>query len=94
MSDELKLNTSEFTASSELNALHFMIQSIVKGMVNTAIPVRVDSVNRTGEGNGAEYLSATPLVEMRTNPERFDPEAQVVQASAWDGGNHRRPEAR
>lgn len=66
MSDELKLNTSEFTASSELNALHFMIQSIVKGMVNTAIPVRVDSVNRTGEGNGAEYLSATPLVEMRT----------------------------
>ena len=66
MADELKLNTSEFSATSELNALHFLIQSIVKGMVNTAIPVRVDEVNRTGEGGGAEYLSATPLVEMRS----------------------------
>lgn len=66
MSEELKQNTSEFTGSSDLNALHFMIKSIVKGMVNTAIPVRVDAVVRTGEGKGADYLSATPLVEMRS----------------------------
>lgn len=66
MSEELKQNTSEFTGSSDLNALNFLIKSIVKGMVNTAIPVRVDAVVRTGEGKGADYLSATPLVEMRS----------------------------
>lgn len=77
MSEELKQNTSEFTGSSEFNALHFLIQSIVKGMVNTAIPVRVDSVTRTGEGNGADYLSATPLVEMRSADGKAIPNVSI-----------------
>lgn len=62
---ELTQNTSDFTGSSELNALHFMMQSIVLGMVNTAIPVRVDAVMRPSEGGGAGYLSATPLIKQR-----------------------------
>lgn len=77
MSEELKQNVSEFTGSSELNALHFLIQSIVKGMVNTAIPVRVDKITRTGEGKGADYLSATPLVEMRSADGKAIPNVSI-----------------
>ena len=62
---ELRKNVNSFTSTSELNALQFMIQSIVKGMVNTAIPVRVDAIERPANGGGASYLSATPLVCQR-----------------------------
>ena len=62
---ELATNNTDFNGSGEYNALMFIIQNAVKGMVNTAIPVRVDSVTRPGEGGGAGYLSATPLVMMR-----------------------------
>ena len=65
MSEELAQNVTEFTGSSEFNALDFLIRSIVKGMVNTAIPVRVDTIERPKDGSGAGYLSATPLVKMR-----------------------------
>lgn len=66
MSEEFRQNVGEFTASSEYNALHFIITSIIKGLVNTAIPVRVDAIERPGTGGGARYLSATPLVKMRS----------------------------
>lgn len=56
-----------FVSGSTVNVLDFLIRSIVKGMVNTAIPVRVDSVTRPGSGGGAGYLSATPLVKMRSS---------------------------
>lgn len=62
---ELRKNVNSFTGTSELNALQFMIQSIVKGMVNTAIPVRVDAIERPANGGGSSYLSATPLVCQR-----------------------------
>lgn len=63
---ELATNVQEFTASSEFNALDFFVRSIVKGMVNTAIPVRVDTIERPGDGAGAGYLTATPLIKMRS----------------------------
>ena len=66
MSEEFRQNVGEFTASSEYNALHFVITSIIKGLVNTAIPVRVDKIERPAAGGGAGYLSATPLVKMRS----------------------------
>ena len=66
MSEELSQNSGEFTGSSEYNVLDFVIRSIVCGLVNTAIPVRVDKVERPAEGGGAGYLSATPLIKMRS----------------------------
>ena len=65
MSEELSQNSGEFTGSSEYNVLDFVIRSIVCGLVNT-IPVRVDKVERPAEGGGAGYLSATPLIKMRS----------------------------
>lgn len=56
-----KLNSG----ASEYNALSFMIEQAIKGMVNTAIPVRVDSCTKPGVGGAAGYVSATPLVMQR-----------------------------
>lgn len=56
-----KLNT----AASEYNALSFMIEQAIKGMVNTAIPVRVDSCSKPGPDGAAGHVSATPLVQQR-----------------------------
>ena len=53
-----KLNS----ASSPYNAISFVIENAVKGMVNTAIPVRVDSCTKPGTGGAAGYVSCTPLV--------------------------------
>ena len=59
---ELKKNAKISAYGSELNAQEFFIRSIVKRMISTAIPVRVDSVDRGGEGGGALYVDATPLI--------------------------------
>lgn len=56
-----KLNSE----ASEYNALSFMMEQMIKGMVNTAIPVRVDSCTKPGVGGAAGYVSATPLVQQR-----------------------------
>lgn len=48
--------------ASAYNQQIFLIKQIIKQSVCTAIPVRVDAVNRTGEDGGAGTLSATPLV--------------------------------
>lgn len=66
MAEEYVQPQGAFVGSSQINVLDFLIRSIVKGMVNTAIPVRVDAVVRPGAGGGAGYLSATPLVKMRS----------------------------
>lgn len=58
-------NQTSFSGSSDYNALCFLISSMIRGTVNTAIPVRVDSVTRSGTGGGADYLSATPLIQQR-----------------------------
>ena len=56
-----KLNSG----ASEFNALSFLVEQAIKGMVNTAIPVRVDSCTKPGVGGAAGYVSATPLVQQR-----------------------------
>lgn len=56
-----KLNSG----ASEYNALSFMMEQMIKGLVNTAIPVRVDSCTKPGVGGAAGYVSATPLVKQR-----------------------------
>lgn len=53
------------SGASEFNALSFMMEQMIKGMVNTAIPVRVDSCTKPGVGGAAGYVSATPLVKQR-----------------------------
>ena len=53
------------SGASEYNAISFMVENMIKGMVNTAIPVRVDSCTRPGPGGAAGYVSATPLVQQR-----------------------------
>lgn len=62
---ELRKNINGFTGTSNFNALDFMIQSTIKGMINTAIPVRVDAIERPADASGATYLSATPLICQR-----------------------------
>ena len=56
-----KLNSG----ASEYNAISFLCEQMIKGMVNTAIPVRVDSCTKPGVGGAAGYVSATPLVQQR-----------------------------
>jgi hypothetical protein len=53
------------SGASEYNAISFMVENMIKGMVNTAIPVRVDSCTKPGPGGAAGYVSATPLVQQR-----------------------------
>ena len=53
------------SGASEYNAISFMVENMIKGMVNTAIPVRVDSCTKPGPGGAAGYVSATPLVKQR-----------------------------
>lgn len=60
---ELKKNVNPMSYGSDLNAQEFFIRSIIKRMVSTAIPVRVDAVeSRAGEGSGALYVDVTPLI--------------------------------
>jgi len=56
-----KLNSG----ASEFNAISFLVEQAIKGLVNTAIPVRVDSCTKPGVGGAAGYVSATPLVMQR-----------------------------
>lgn len=53
------------TNSSPYNQLKFIIENTVKGMLNTAIPVIVDSCTAPGPTGGAGYVSCTPLVMQR-----------------------------
>ena len=62
MSEQLKQNARISDYGSDYNAQEFFVRSIVKRMVSTAIPVRVDAVQRAGESGGALYVDVTPLV--------------------------------
>lgn len=53
------------SGASEYNAISFMVEQMMKGGINTAIPVRVDSCTKPGPGGAAGYVSATPLVMQR-----------------------------
>lgn len=60
--DTVKGTSRPGNATSPYNALHFVINTLIRNKVNTAIPVRVDSVSSTGAGSAVGYVSATPLV--------------------------------
>lgn len=60
--NQRKMNARISDIATEYNRTVFLIKQIVKQTVSTAIPVRVDGVQRGGEGSGALYVSATPLV--------------------------------
>ena len=63
MSDEaLTLSAGLGDFASPYNQLIYTIKQTILQTVSTAIPVRVDSVERNGDGSGGGYLSATPLV--------------------------------
>ena len=63
MADEsLKMPARLADFASAYNQQIFLIKQIIKQSVCTAIPVRVDAVERSGDGGGAGTLSATPLV--------------------------------
>lgn len=62
MSEQLKMPTPLATWASDYNAFNFAVKQLIFSTVSTAIPVRVDSVERNGDGSGAGFLSATPLV--------------------------------
>jgi len=53
------------TGASPVNAISFLVENIIKGLVNTAIPVRVDSCTAPGPNGSAGFVSATPLVMQR-----------------------------
>lgn len=59
---ELKKNVRISDLGSDYNAQEFFIRSLIKRTVSTAIPVRVDEVERAGDEGGALYVDVTPLI--------------------------------
>lgn len=62
MTEAMKLPAGLGDFASPYNQLVFTIKQLISSSVSTAIPVRVDTVERNGDGSGGGYLSATPLV--------------------------------
>lgn len=62
MAEQLRQNARISAYGSDFNGMDFLIQNAIKRMVSTAIPVRVDAVERNGDGAAAGYVDATPLV--------------------------------
>lgn len=56
-----KLNSG----ASIFNALSFMMENMIKGQVNTCIPVKVETCDAPGPDGSAGYVSCTPLVMQR-----------------------------
>lgn len=57
-----KSSLNPFSATSEQNALDYLMLTKILQTVHTAIPVRVDKIERPNHSGGANYLSATPLI--------------------------------
>lgn len=65
MATETVQGTSSLASpNSPFNAISFLVDQAVKGLVNTAIPVRVDGVEPGARGP-VGYLAATPLITQR-----------------------------
>lgn len=74
MTEQRKGNAHLFAYGSDFNALNFFVRQMILSTVNVAIPVRVDTVERNGTGNGAGYISATPLVcQLDGDGKRLEP---------------------
>lgn len=63
--NEKKIIKDDYVTGSTYNMLDYMIRSVIRGLVNTAIPVVVTGVETTGSSSGAGYVSAKPLVMAR-----------------------------
>ena len=63
MSDTYTRSIPDGAENNLTNTLDFVVRSLISKTINTAIPVRVMSVE--SNGNGAGYLSAVPLVTAR-----------------------------
>lgn len=72
MSDSVKSNRGLYSENNFVNALDFICRSIIKQMVNTAIPVLVEAVF-PGDENSAGYVQCLPLVMPR------DPDGNSIQ---------------
>lgn len=64
MSDTVQGTRPITATNSPFNSLSYMVETAIRGQVNTAIPVRVDGVE-PGKRGPVGYLSATPLVTQR-----------------------------
>ena len=62
MTTALKSNRPLTTTNSPVNSFVFAVQSLIKGQVNTAIPVQVISVDSGGAGAVAGRVSVRPLI--------------------------------
>lgn len=60
--DERITGEGDFTAADPINALEYLIRSIVKRTVSTAYPCVVTAVERLGTDSGAGYVSVKPLL--------------------------------
>ena len=60
--DEQRLPVNDYDLANEENQAYFFLKSVIRSMVNTALPVVVTSVERNGDGSGAGYVSAKPLI--------------------------------
>lgn len=58
-----KGNRKNSSGNSEFNALSFLIENILKGRLNTALPVKVVGVATTGTG-ATGYVDVVPLIQM------------------------------
>lgn len=67
-SEQRKQSVPISAYASNYNAQVFLIETFIRRRVNTCVPVRVDSVEKAGDGSGALYVSATPLI-CQTDPE-------------------------
>lgn len=75
--NDRKTSLSPFTQSSEQNALDYLILTKILTTVHTAIPVRVDKVERPNHAKGAGYLSATPLIAPVDNEGNALPQVSI-----------------
>ena len=63
MSDKIVKGVKRLnTANTMANAVKFMVEQTVSGMVETAEVVGINAADQTGTGGAAGYASATPLV--------------------------------
>ena len=65
MAQELKGTRRSSSANTPVNAIAFLVESMIKGLVNTAIPVVVTEIEAAGPGEPAGRLSARALVTQR-----------------------------
>lgn len=62
---ELQGTKTSYSGATQGNALMFLVESVIKNRVNTAIPVMVTAVDSGGSGVPAGRVTVRPLVNQR-----------------------------